>query len=244
MSAEKIIAQLKDVSLFRVCSSEFLERLSVSALIRKFDKGYLLFTQDDVAERFFVVLSGAVKMFRETKDGIQVVTGLLPEKTVFGETALFHDKKYPFSAEVIDSGEILSLPLSVLEAELDHNSVFSKHMIGIMAIREKMQEQEIEHLSIQTAPQRIGCFLLKTLSVGEICGGHDKAFENKKITLTLPYDKTLIAARLGMQPETFSRALKKLKADTNIKVSGALVTIENLQALRDYSCSACSTPPS
>lgn len=244
MSVEKIISELKGVPLFRIGNTDFLERLSASALVRNFDKGYLLFTQDDAADRFYVVLSGAVKMFRETKDGVQVVTGLTSDKSVFGEMALFHNNKYPFSAEIIEKAEILSLPLSILEVEIDTNPAFSKHMMSLMAFREKMQDREIEHLSIQTAPQRIGCFLLKTLSTGGICGGHDKAFENKKISVTLPYDKTLIAARLGMQPETFSRALKKLKADTNITVNGALVTIEDIQVLRSYSCSACSTPPS
>lgn len=240
---DKITAFLKSVLLFRPCSEAFLGALSASAVFKKLEKGNLLFMQDDPAERFFIVTHGTLKTFRETKDGMQVVMGILSEGKVFGETALFHDKKYPLSAETIEATDILSFPLSVLEHEIDTNPAFSKHMMSVMAQRERMQEQEIEHLNLQNAPQRIGCFILKYLSDGSVCGGHDDKFLDSKVTITLPYDKTLIAARLGMQPETFSRALKKLKADTDIVVNGSLVTIGDVRTLRSYSCSACSTPP-
>lgn len=241
---EQIAAFLKTTLLFRPCTNFFLEKLSASAVIKKVEKGHLLFMQDDPADRFFIVVHGALKMFRETKDGMQVVTGILAEGRVLGETSLFHDKKYPVCVDAIEPTEIISFPLNILEQEIDTNAAFSKHMMAIMAHRERAQEQEIEHLNLQNAPQRIGCFLLKFLSDGVVYGGHDNKFLDREVKITLPYDKTLIAARLGMQPETFSRALKKLKADTNIKVSGSLVTIEDVRALRSYSCSACSTSPS
>lgn len=240
---DQIIAFLKTILLFRPCTDAFLDKLAGAANIRKIEKGHLLCMQDDEAERFFVVIDGAIKVFRETKEGMQVVTSILAEGRIFGETSLFHDKKYTACADAIENTEIMSLPLSLLEAEIDTNPAFAKHMMSLMAQYERKQEQEIEHLSLQNAPQRIGCFLLKIMSNGAVCGAHDEHFDASPIKLTLPYDKTLIAARLGMQPETFSRALKKLKAETGITVSGSLVTIGNVQTLRSYSCTACSTPP-
>lgn len=61
------------------------------------------------------------------------------------------------------------------------------------------------------------------------------------VTIHLPYDKTLLAARLGMQPETFSRALAKLKEQTGIRVKGAVVELDNLEQLINYSCQVCSS---
>jgi hypothetical protein len=61
------------------------------------------------------------------------------------------------------------------------------------------------------------------------------------VTLHLPYDKTLIASRLGMKPETFSRALAKLKEQTGIRIVGPTVYIDRLQTLVSYTCNHCST---
>ena len=57
----------------------------------------------------------------------------------------------------------------------------------------------------------------------------------------LPYDKTLVASKLGMQPETFSRALSKLKKNTGIEVQGSIITIPDFKMLSDYCCSVCSS---
>ena len=61
------------------------------------------------------------------------------------------------------------------------------------------------------------------------------------VRIHLPYDKTLVAARLGMQPETFSRALSKLKKETGIRVQGAYIEMDSIDPLASYSCIACSS---
>ena len=104
------------------------------------------------------------------------------------------------------------------------------NMLESMAQKQRVQSHEIEHLNIQNASQRIGCFLLRLCPTD--ANGH--------VELNLPYDKTLIAARLGMKPETFSRALAKLKQDTGIKIKGASVAIDAVDQLVEYTCNHCS----
>jgi hypothetical protein len=52
-------------------------------------------------------------------------------------------------------------------------------------------------------------------------------------TFELPFDKSLIARRLGMKPETFSRALAKLRG-IGVETQGATVNVEDLDRLRAY----------
>jgi len=101
-----------------------------------------------------------------------------------------------------------------------------------MSRHHRLQDKELEHLTVQNAPQRIGCFLLR------LCVNRGK--EERSTTLHLPYDKTLIASRLGMKPETFSRALTKLRSEIGIEVNGATVIIENIDDLLSYCCGFCS----
>lgn len=225
-----IYDSLSKSSLFKGNEDAFLSKVADQAVLLKLEKGKLLFVHEDKAERFYIIQNGWVKLFRETIDGEQAIIDIATVGDLFGDTALFHDNIYPYSAEVIEPSNIISLPLSFLKSELDNNPQVSKNFLLSLAQAKSKQDKEIEHRAIQNAPQRIACFLLK------ITPQHN----NEDAMIKLPYDKMFIAARLGMKAETFSRALKKLKSDTGIHIKGSMIEIDNVQQLSNYACKACS----
>ena len=209
----------------------FFRCLKTAPQRKKYNKAQILFLHGDKAERFYYVSSGWVKLFRETLDGTQAVVDILPTGHIFGETSIFENDQYPYSAEIIETSEVIALSLPQLKMEIENNNKLALSMLSSMARYRRQQDKEIEHLSLQNASQRIGCFLLRL------------ANQNEKgaVTINLPYDKTLVASRLGMQPETFSRALSKLRDKTGLNIKGATIQVESLETLKDYSCSACSS---
>lgn len=225
------IPTLKALPLFKNCPDRFFQDLCATAHIQNHEKGKILIIHEDPATRFFVIQHGWVKLFRETPNGAESVIDILPSGHVFGETALFENGVYPYSAEIVETAEIISLSLSVLKLELEHNSILTTNMLKYMARQQRKQDQEIEHRTLQNASQRIGCFLL------QLTGSEYKTA--KKIRL--PYDKTLVASRLGMKPETFSRALGKLKKSTGIRIKGKTIEIDDVQQLTSYACQMCSS---
>lgn len=218
-------------TLFKNARPELLTTLSQRAHIQKAPKGKILFVNRDKADHFFLILKGWVKLYRETLDGTQAVVDILPAGHIFGETSLFENGLYSYSAEAVEPLEYSAFSLSTLRAEIEQNPSFALQMLSSMAHYRKQQDQELEHLTLQNAPQRIGCFLLRLTD----------QTQKGAITIHLPYDKTLVASRLGMQPETFSRALSKLKDATGIKIKGATVELDSLEQLSHFSCSACSS---
>jgi CRP-like cAMP-binding protein len=222
---------LRNIALFNCCDESFFEAIEQTAQPQSFKKGKLLFVHGDKAERFYFIKSGWVKLFRETLDGDQSIADILSVGHIFGETAIFDEDIYPYSAEVVEQSEIISLPLSVLKSEIENNNKMALSMLKVMAKYRRQQDVEIEHRSIQNASQRIGCFLLRLADQRQV----------GPVTIHLPYDKTLVASRLGMQPETFSRALAKLKDRTGIIVKGATIELDSLDQLAEYSCAACSS---
>jgi len=133
-------------------------------------------------------------------------------------------------AEAVENSEIVLIPLKKVRELFSTSPQFSMNMLELLTSKQKFRDREVEHLSLQSAPQRIGCFLLR------LC----KPDETKNITLNLPYDKALIASRLGMKAETFSRALNKLKLEANISVNGSTIKIASIATLLGYCCNACS----
>ncbi len=231
ISKDMVETHLRSVPLFSACSADVIKNLAQGAVFQSHKKGKVLFIHEEQASRYYLICSGWVKIFRETLDGTQAVIDILSARHLVGDRAVLLDDKYPYSVEVVENADVISLPSHELKTELERNPQLAQAMMKLMAQEHKQQVSEIEHLSIQNAPQRIGCFLLRLTTQGQ----------KGRVKIHLPYDKTLIASRLGMQPETFSRALKKLKKETGIEVKGATVLIEDLQRLSDFSCAMCSS---
>jgi CRP-like cAMP-binding protein len=220
-----------NIALFSNCDSKTIENFIEQSSILSFEKGKVIFVHGEPAQRFFIIMSGWVKLFRETLEGTQAVLDILTHGHIFGEGSIFYDDAYEYSAEVIEDLKIISVPLSLLKSEISSNPKIAVSMLSMTSKRRQQQDKELEHLVIQNAPQRIGCFLLRLV-------------DQKKdgpVTIDLPYDKTLLAARLGMKPETFSRALVKLKEETGMRVKGSSIELDSKQHLAEYVCGACSS---
>lgn len=227
----KIADLLKTSAFFQSFSNDSLDRLAKNSNVLDIHKHKILFVNEESANRFYIIKNGWIKLYRETIDGAQSVIDILTTGHVFGETAIFQENTYPFTAEAAENATLVSLPLSILNTEIENNSKFAMCMMTSMARYRKQQDQELENRTLKNAPQRIGCFLLRLIDQNQ----------TGSITIKLPYDKTLIASRLGMQPETFSRALNKLKNQIDIKINGSELYISNVTQLVDYACSACSS---
>lgn len=218
-------------NLFRQCDDNVLEKIAQGAKCIDSNKGQLLFSFEDSADNYYIILNGWVKLYRETLDGAQAVVDILTTHHIFGETSLFHDDLYPYSAESTEPTKLISLPLRNLKEAIESEPRIAMAMLSSMAHYRKQQDQELEHRTLQNAPQRIGCFLLRLAD----------QTQSGPLSIHLPYDKTLVASRLGMQPETFSRALAKLKKETGIRVKGSTIEIDNITSLSHYACAACSS---
>jgi CRP-like cAMP-binding protein len=225
-----IHGHLATLPLFADCSPDQLQRLAGRASVEFCPKGKMLFIAGEPAQACYILLNGWVKLYRETLDGTQAIIDILPAGFLFGETALYEDKSYPFSAEIVEAATIICLPLSVLEQEMQRDLKLAFMMLRSMARQRRQQDMEIEHTKVQNAPQRIACFLLR------LCNQKEEG----PITLHLPYDKTLLASRLGMQPETFSRALNRLRDDTGLTIKGGSIEIPAIKTLTKYVCASCS----
>ena len=222
---------LRNTLLFSDLSSDIVDIFVNNSTIKSFSKGRILFLHEEKAESFYVIVRGWVKLFRETLDGNEAVVDVLNEGQIFGETSIFEDGIHSCGAEIVEEAIVIEIPLSVFNQQIEQQPSLSMKMFSLMSRFRRQQDIEIEHRDHQNAPQRIGCFLLR------LC----KADDTGGISLHLPYDKTLIASRLGIKPETFSRALARLKEETGIKVHGSTIEITSIEQLSEYSCNACSS---
>ena len=231
----KSLAFLQGLPPFAHLPDAEIERFVEAAQLRNYQKGKLLYLEGHRAESFYVICNGWVKLFRTTEEGEEVILAMLTKNSVIGENAIFEHGLFTSTAQVAETAQILSLPLSILEEQLrTGNHQLAMNMLTSMVQYQRRHEMQQEQYLLYSAPQRIGCFLLELCSVQEQVDG---------VILNLPYDKSLIASTLGMKAATFSRALNILRGATGIQFLGTRVTIVSMARLLQF-VKGCYSPPS
>ena len=135
---------------------------------------------------------------------------------------MFAGGYFPVSAQAVTDLRALSIPSKAFADCVQSDVKMAFAMLGSLSLRLRMLVQQVEQLQVQSAPQRVGSFLLKLCPRGQ-----------GNASFRLPLEKSLVAKRLGIQPETFSRALAKLRP-IGVEVHGSVVSIADIDALREF----------
>lgn len=199
-----------------------IEVLLKHASVKNAAAGTVLFLQGDPADRFYIILDGWMKLVRETREGNPIVVHVMTRGESFAEAAIFDFAQFPVSAEVVSDARLLFVPAESFLAAMRADAGLAFNMLAALSQRIKFLVMQFEQQRGKSAPQRLGNFLLRLI---------DRPGESA--TLNLPYDKTLIAARLGMKPETLSRALARLR-DVGVSSEGGRVIIRDVGMLRKF----------
>ncbi len=217
-----VAAALARTPLFAAFSDETLRKLAARSTLRQFDRDEILFRAGDPPAYLHVLLGGSVQLSAATPGGREAVVELLRPVDVFLMAAALVSQPYLLSARTVEPSQILLIPLDRLLGELRTNPELSLALLGSMATQYRHLVREIKNLRLRTAAQRLAVYLLRLVENE----GHDQGAH-------LPHDKKLLADRLGMTPESFSRAIAELRQH-GVDVRGEDVRITDADELRQF----------
>ena len=208
-------AILRRMRLFQNLPEPLTEELIAHLRVVLVKRGEQLFSAGDKAERFYGVLDGWVKVFKRTAEGNEAVLGLFTQSETFAEAAMFMDERYPASAEVVVDSELCCFEKCDFEQFFLTDPVFCKGVLAALSGHLMRMTRELEQLQVRKGDERLARFLLS------FCPDTRNSYRVK-----LPYDKSLIAHRLGMKPETLSRTFAKLRS-LGVEVNNDIVAVSN-----------------
>lgn len=213
---------VRGTPLFGAIPQDVAQGLIGNQPVRVYEKSTVLFQQGEPANSFFVILDGWVKVYRMTPDGSEAVVGVFRRGETFAEAAIFLGGRYPVSAEVVTTSRLLRIDGEMLRRRIREQPDLALSMLASASHHLKFLVEQIEQIKLLSGPQRIADFLV-----------HLCPKSSGQVTVELPYEKALIANRLGMKPESLSRALAKLRP-YGVTVDRELVTIADVGALREF----------
>lgn len=222
MSNTKVHAILANLPLFKQMNPEEIDRIAQSTRELHASKGEMVFQRGDPSNGFYVVIHGQLKLAFSSPQGVEKVVHLVGPGKTFGEAVMFMDMPYPVYAQALVDTLLLHISKTAVFAGIERDPVFCRKMLAGLSVRLHSLVTDVEAYSLRSCAQRVIGYLLQ----------NDNDKEN--LHVNLPASKTVIASRLNISPETFSRVLHDLSAAELISVKGKTVDILDMEKLRAY----------
>lgn len=217
--------ELRGIYLFSVLDDEQLTAVLNSTRVVRLAEGERLFDHGQPSRHYFFLRSGQIKLFRSAKDGGEKVIEIVRAGETFAEAVMFMEeaKPYPVSAQAIVASELLAFDQKAMLGILEQSTPTCMRLMAGMSRRLRQQVDEIDRLTLHNATYRLANYLLQQIPRGVL--------ESPELHLTTP--KHVVASRLAIQPETFSRILSRLAEDGCVEVHGHNIVLTDIEALRE-----------
>lgn len=215
---------LAQVPLFAHIARPVVERIAAAARPMLAERGECLFARGAACRGFHLLLAGQVKLFMSSDRGDEKIIEILGPGQSFGEAMMFLGSDYIVSAVALTPARLLMVPREAVDRELDRDPALMRAFLASLSLRLHRLLTDIEDYSLNTGRQRVIGFLLQHAAQG----GEPAAGEQVR----LPFSKALLASRLNVTHEHFSRILHQLVEEGLIDVHGNTIQLRDPVRLR------------
>lgn len=217
-------AAMRKNHLFMDIDESDFESIVQGTSASKIKSGQILFSQQQAATEFFLLVEGKIKITLLSIEGTEKVIDIIKPGSTFAEAIIFNGMKgYPVNSKALSDSIVLSINAENYTKVLSSSPKACLKVMGRLSIRLHWLVKEMERLSLHNASYRLISYLLEDVP--------EDSTEKIKIKLSAP--KRIIASRISITPETFSRTLKSLSKDGLIEVNEEHVSIINPAKLRE-----------
>ena len=219
----KTQAFLANLPMFSEMDKDELDRIAAATVPLYFEKGQAIFQCGDPCTGFHLVVYGQVKLGFTSPQGVEKVVEIVRPGQSLGEALMFLDKPYIVFAQTLADTMLLHVAKHAVLGALGHDPLFARRMLSGLSRRLHGLVRDVEAYTLRSGQERIIGYLLAEVPEG---------MESGAAEVQLTPGKSVIASRLNMTPEHFSRILHELAADKLIEVNGRSVRIPELARLR------------
>ncbi len=220
-------ASLRKVFLFGPLSDQELNLIEGLILHRDYPKGSYIITEGEPGEALFIILSGRVKIFKNSPDGREQILNILRGGSVFAEVVLFDSGGYPASAQALEDTALGMLRTRDMEVMLEKHPILAIKLLRIMSARLRRAQGLIGDLALQDAYGRLAALLLRA-------AWQQGRKTEEGIEIDLPLTRQELASMVGTTRETVARILSRFQREGVLRVQKHKITIHSREKLREW----------
>jgi CRP-like cAMP-binding protein len=214
---------LKSALIYQAVGERAMAPLLANATVQSFPIGARLFKQDEEVRFLHLVLSGRVSLLANVPGEPDTVVEVFAEGELLVAPAAILRLPYLVSAEATTPARVLCIPVEDFRRAMESNPKVARAMAELLARHWRVLVRQIKDLKLRSTAQRLAAYLL---TIAESRQG--------SATVSLPEPRQVIAARLGMTPESLSRAFLRLK-ELGVTGRGRKLKLGSIEQLRSFS---------
>lgn len=215
---------LSHLPLFNEFTAEEIHRIAAGTHQKHVAKGETLFRKGDPVNGFYMVVYGQIKLSLHVPSGAEKVIEIIGAGQSFGEAVMFLERPYPVFAQALADSLVVHIASASIFCGNEHDFRLAKKMLAGMSIKLHRLVNDVETYSLLSSTQRVIGFLLQ----------HEAQDSTGKVCVSLPAGKAVIASRLNITPETFSRILHDLSTAGLITAQGKDIVINDVEKMRAF----------
>ena len=196
------------------------ERLAEHGELMRFEPRDIITREGAEATAIFCVLQGYVRLCKANADGRAIDIRICEPGDSFAECLVAGGFTYAYSAHAAGAVMVARFDLAEVKALAHMDRDISGALMRLMAGHLLDLMECIASDRLDTALQRVTNYLLSHCML-----------DQQHATIHLPFQKNLLAGKLGLTPEALSRAFATLKS-AGVAVQGRTVRIGDIAALR------------
>lgn len=206
---------IQATALFSSLSDTELQ--AILALSRQYRvmAGELVFRQFESCAAFYLLLKGAVKLYRERLVGREKAIAFVRPGQTFAEAAMFSGGGYPVNAMALEDCELVAFDCYRFTRYMQTHSEVTWKILATLSSHLHHLTDQIETLSTHNAEQKVAVFLLE----------HYDPEAGQGLVEGIPQRRTHLANMLGIKPETLCRVLTKFEQHGWIAKDGSNIHV-------------------
>ncbi len=217
---------LQKSPLFKNIGEEQLTEMLASFHYETWTKNSPAMNSKDTLRRFYVILSGRMKVSRINSDtGRELTIFLLSPGDVFDVICLLDEREHNVEVTAIDDLETLYAPLDEVRDWIGKHPEFNQTFLPYLGKQIRALEELASDLSLHDTLTRLSRLILRHM---------DLSTPRRKLTLINDFSHEELANMTGSVRTVISRHMMKLKKDGIIKSRRKHLEIKNLHSLLEH----------
>jgi CRP/FNR family transcriptional regulator, transcriptional activator FtrB len=181
----------------------------------------VLSQQGAMPQALHILLDGQVALSSTAADGTTALIEVLHPIDHFVLASVLSRLPHLMTARAVTRARLLAIDAAELLDLVEHEAQLANTLLRSVSREFRTMVRQVRDLKLRTAAQRLGCYLLARVKDGEAT----------RADFRLPFDKGLLAARLGCRQENLSRAFATLRA-SGVETHGSRVILHDIPKLK------------
>ena len=215
-----------DIEILKELDQSFEQQFLQYGKVVSFKKKETPFLDDELSKFFYIVLKGKIKTFQMNLENAKEQTLFVYRAgDMFDTLILLDGKTHDVLYEVLESSEVLQLPIEKVREWLRTNEQFNRHFFPYIASQMRHTEELASDLSLHSTSERLSKLLLQNMNPNDA----------QYYQLLQNLSKTEIAKLLGTVRNVVERHLKELAAEDIIENQRKNIYVKDVEKLLEQS---------